>query len=33
MDENKAMNNQNPDGAGAKTFSQDDVNKGGSRPC
>lgn len=27
MDENKAMNNQNPDGAGAKTFSQDDVNR------
>ena len=27
MDENKAMNNQNPDGTGAKTFSQDDVNR------
>lgn len=27
MDETKAMNNQNPDGAGAKTFSQDDVNR------
>lgn len=27
MDENKAMNNQNPDGAGEKTFSQDDVNR------
>ena len=28
MDENKTMNNnQNPDGAGAKTFSQDDVNR------
>lgn len=27
MDENKAMNNQNPDGAGAKTFSQEDVNR------
>lgn len=27
MDENKAMNNQNPDGAGVKTFSQDDVNR------
>lgn len=26
MDENKAMN-QNPDGAGEKTFSQEDVNK------
>ena len=26
MDENKAMNNQNPDGAGEKTFSQEDVN-------
>lgn len=27
MDENKAMNNQNPDGAGEKTFSQEDVNR------
>ena len=27
MDENKAMNNQNPEGAGEKTFSQDDVNR------
>lgn len=27
MDETKTMNNQNPDGAGAKTFSQDDVNR------
>lgn len=27
MDETKAMNNQNPDGTGAKTFSQDDVNR------
>ena len=27
MDETNAMNNQNPDGAGAKTFSQDDVNR------
>ena len=27
MDEIKAMNKQNPDGAGAKTFSQDDVNR------
>lgn len=27
MDETKIMNNQNPDGAGAKTFSQDDVNR------
>lgn len=27
MDENKTMNNQNPDGTGAKTFSQDDVNR------
>ena len=28
MDENKAMNNnQNPEGAGAKTFSQEDVNR------
>ena len=26
MDETKTMNNQNPDGAGEKTFSQDDVN-------
>lgn len=27
MDENKAMNNQNPDGAWEKTFSQEDVNR------
>lgn len=27
MDENKAMQNQNPDGAGEKTFTQEDVNK------
>lgn len=27
MDENKAMNNQNQDGAGEKTFSQEDVNR------
>lgn len=27
MDETKTMNNQNPDGAGEKTFSQDDVNR------
>lgn len=27
MDENKTMNNLNPDGAGEKTFSQDDVNR------
>ena len=27
MDENKGMNNQNPDGAGEKTFSQEDVNR------
>lgn len=27
MDENKAMNNLNPDGAGEKTFSQEDVNR------
>ena len=27
MDENKAMNNQNPDGAVEKTFSQEDVNR------
>ena len=27
MDENKAMNNQNPDGAGEKTFNQEDVNR------
>ena len=27
MGETKTMNNQNPDGAGAKTFSQDDVNR------
>ena len=27
MDENKAMNNQNPDGAGEKTFSQEDINR------
>ena len=27
MDETKTMNNQNPDGTGAKTFSQDDVNR------
>lgn len=27
MDETKAMNNQNPDGAGEKTFSQEDVNR------
>lgn len=27
MDENKTMQNQNPDGAGEKTFSQDDVNR------
>ncbi len=27
MDENKAMNNQNPDRAGEKTFSQEDVNR------
>lgn len=27
MDETKTMNNQNPDGAGEKTFSQEDVNR------
>ena len=27
MDENKTMNNLNPDGAGEKTFSQEDVNR------
>lgn len=27
MDENKAMNNQNPDGAGEKTFTQEQVNQ------
>ena len=27
MDENKAMNNQNLDGAGEKTFSQEDINR------
>ena len=27
MEENKAMNNQNPDRAGEKTFSQEDVNR------
>lgn len=27
MDETKTMNNQNPDETGAKTFSQDDVNR------
>lgn len=27
MVENKAMNNQNPDGVGEKTFSQEDVNR------
>lgn len=27
MDENKAIQNQNPDGAGEKTFSQEDVNR------
>lgn len=27
MDETKTMNNQNPDGTGVKTFSQDDVNR------
>lgn len=27
MDETKTMDNQNPDGAGEKTFSQDDVNR------
>lgn len=27
MDGNKAMQNQNPEGAGEKTFSQDDVNR------
>ena len=27
MDENKTMNNQNPDGAGEKTFTQEQVNQ------
>ena len=27
MDENETMNNLNPDGAGEKTFSQEDVNR------
>ena len=27
MDENKTMNNQNPDGTGEKTFTQEQVNQ------